>query len=616
MPQAESKHVSRMGRYLPFNPNHDQIYEEYQKSDDALDLHTKALDYILEVADRSQIIVLTGDAGHGKTHLCRRLLEKHSGYTQDEARHLINHKCDGEVIIEGKDEAGSSKPLRVYKDFSELTPIVAAQKVEEAKADTAVLTVICANEGRLRAVLEAKSDSNGCRELLNEFHSSFKSGLASTDGKVHMVNLNYQSVASEKSDALVTQALRSWLDRRRWTACNTCDSRQSCPIYMNFELLTVSKDAVAQSRVMRLKGLLAASERLGAVITMREMLMIVSFAITGGLLCADVHRRRRSGKRGWQHRYAFYNLLFLNPPTLKPEQINRIPALSRLKKLDPGMRASRILDEKLINELGVFPTEELDLCFQSPTTSSGYLDAADGIDDIVGNPRNKKERTKEFKDSVEVVRSLRRRAYFDGISKQANLLNALGFEYGDDFEKIMKGRSTGADMSRIKSRIVAGLHTIQGIQMQRQQPNLLLVDPAFGAATTHAAIISREIQPKNIKLVPMIDQWSIAEDMKQYAMSNAVDWIDRHVCFQVHSEDGDRKDFFLDLLAFDMISRASGGFVPEGFYAHDIRRTMNFLAQLTEESSRKEAEIKFFLKGELQSVAIDENVIQVGGAGL
>lgn len=615
MPQAESKHVSRMGRYLPFNPNHDQIYEEYQKSDDALDLHTQALDYILEVADGSQIIVLTGDAGHGKTHLCRRLLEKHSGYTQDEARHLINHSCDGEVIIAEKGGSGSSRPLRVYKDFSELTPIVAAQKVEQAKAETDVLTVICANEGRLRAVLEAKSDANGCRELLNEFHSSFKSGLASSDGKTHVVNLNYQSVASEKGETLVRQALRSWLDRRRWTACSTCDSRQSCPIYRNFELFSASKDAAPQSRVQRLEGLLAVSERLGAVITIREMLMIVSFAITGGLLCADVHRRLRSGKRGWQHRYAFYNLLFLNPPTLKPEQINRIPALSRLKKLDPGMRANRFLDEKLINELGVFPTNELDLCFQSDTEPSGYLDAADGIDNIVGNPRNKKERIKEAKGSVQVVRSLRRRAYFDGVSKEANLMNALGFEYGEDFEKIMKGRATGADMSRIKSRIVAGLHTIQGIQMQRHQPNLLLVDPAFGAATTHAAIISREIQPKNIKLVPMIDQWSIAKDMQRYAMSNAVDWIDRHVCLQVHSEDGGRRDFFLDLLAFDMISRASGGYVPESFYAHDIRRIMNYLAQLTEESSRRDAEIKFFLKGEVQSVAIDENVIQVGGAG-
>ena len=451
MPQVESKHVSRMGRYLPFNPDHDQIYEEYQKSDDALDLHTKALDYILNVAEAARIIVLTGDAGHGKTHLCRRLLEKHLGYTQDEARQLINSQCDGATLIKNKDGSASSKPLRVYKDFSELAPVNAAQKVEEAYVEAGVLTVICANEGRLRAVLEAKSEALGCRELLNEFYSSFKSGLASSDGKTHIVNLNYQSVAAEEGETLVRQAFRNWLDRRRWTACNNCDSRTSCPIFKNFELLSDSKDAITQSRISRLEGLLAVSERLGTVITIREMLMIASFAITGGLLCADIHRRLRSRKKGWQHDYAFYNLLFLNPPSLMREQIDRIPALSKLKKLDPGMRANRSLDERLINELGVFPNGELDLCFQTQASSSGYLDAADGIDDIVGNPRNKKERKQEAENSADVVRSLRRRAYFDGVSKSANLMNALGFEYGEDFEKIMKGQASGADMSLERS---------------------------------------------------------------------------------------------------------------------------------------------------------------------
>jgi hypothetical protein len=614
MPLAESKHVSRMGRYLPFNPDHDQIYEEYQRSDDNLDLRTKALDYILRIAEESQLVVLTGDAGHGKTHLCRRILESHLGYTQDEARHLINNLCDGSEIIKHKNADVTVKSLRIYKDFSEFSPHIAAEKVEQAQAETEILTVICANEGRLRAVLEVRHDSPG-RDLLKEFYSSFESGLASSDGRIHVVNLNYQSVAAESGDTLIRQALGSWLDRRRWSACNNCDSRQGCPIYRNFELLANFKDAESQSRNSRIEGLLAVSERLGAVVTIREMLMIAAFIITGGLLCADVHRRLRNRKKGWQHHFAFYNLLFVPPPTLMIEQINRIPALSRLKKLDPGMRAVRALDEKLINELGVFQPGELDLCFPMPSSSAGYLDAADGIDDIIGNPRNNRERKQEADFSSEVVRALRRRAYFDGVSGEANLMKALGFEFGRDFEKIIGGKISGADMSRVKSRIIAGLHTIQGIQTRKKQPNLLLVDPAFGAATTHAAIISREIQPKHIKLIPMIEQWSIPENMANFSMSTAVDWIDRHVCLQILSDDGNTKDFFLDLLAFDTISRASGGYVAESFFAHDIRRIMNFLAQLSEETNRQDAEIKFFMNGELQTVAIDENVIQVGGAG-
>ena len=37
----------------------------------------------------AQVIVLTGDAGHGKTHLCRRIIEGFLGYDEEEARKLI-----------------------------------------------------------------------------------------------------------------------------------------------------------------------------------------------------------------------------------------------------------------------------------------------------------------------------------------------------------------------------------------------------------------------------------------------------------------------------------------------------------------------------------------------
>ena len=42
---------------------------------------------------------------------------------------------------------------------------------------------------------------------------------------------------------------------------------------------------------------------------------------------------------------------------------------------------------------------------------------------------------------------------------------------------------------------------------------------------------------------------------------------------------------------------------------------MNFLARLTEKGTQSEGDISLFLDGEIQSVSIDEGVIQVGGAG-
>lgn len=616
MAPTENKHVSRMSRYLPFSPTHDQIYEEYQRSEDALNLETLALEYIKKSAESgAQVIVLTGDAGHGKTHLCRRLLEVHLGYSEDEARRLLNEKCNGDDHINHADSKVETKPLRIYKDFSELSPHLAADEVERAVADPSVLTVICANEGRLRAVLEGSPDTPGCTRLLAEFRSSFTSGLASSDGTVHIVNLNYQSVAAQNGETLIGRTLKNWLDGRRWGACSKCESRTSCPIYRNFEMLSISRDSLAAKRIERLEVLFASAERLGAVITIREMLMISAFITTGGLVCKDVHQRARKEKSGWQHRYAYYNVIFDSPPHLNAEQIKRIPILSKLRRLDVGKRARRALDEKLINELGVFSTGQLDLKFATPGSGKTNVDAAEGIDQIIGNPRNSKERKDEAVFSSLVVRSLRRRAFFDSLIEDRSSINELGFKYGDQFLDILTNSMNGADMSKLKLRLIAGLHTIQGIQTRRRQNNLLLVDPAFGNATTHAAIISRRVQPNHIKLLPMVKQWEIDESSEKFAMHNALDWIDRHICLRVTSDNGDNEDFPLDLMMFDSISSASGGYIAESFYAHDIRKVMNFLARLTEKGTQVEGDISLFLDGEIHNVSIDEGVIQVGGAG-
>ena len=72
MSEKINKHVSRLNRFLPFSAEHDQIYEEYQQSDDSLSIQTAALKYLQRaVGDGAKIVILTGDAGHGKTYLCR-----------------------------------------------------------------------------------------------------------------------------------------------------------------------------------------------------------------------------------------------------------------------------------------------------------------------------------------------------------------------------------------------------------------------------------------------------------------------------------------------------------------------------------------------------------------
>lgn len=615
-----NSHVTRLNRYLPLSAAHDQIYEEYQTGEDALDLGTVALEYT-ESALKSGAccIVLTGDAGHGKTHMCRRLIESILGYKADDARRALIANCDGASAIPAMEGHGDIK-LRIHKDFSELEPKAAADLLEGVSSRPGETLVVCANEGRLRAVVNSDAAGSVCGEIRETFQRSFETGQSSMDGRIHIVNLNFQSVAAQidgRQGSLVKRTIRTWAaDRRRWRdrGCGSCSLAERCPIRRNRSLLADEGD-LSDRRVARLEDLFQAVERLGHVITIREMLMLISYLITGGLRCEDVHRRdvEEPSPIGWQHAWSFYNLLFEAPPKAAEDRIYKgIPVLEVFRRIDPGAIASRAIDEKILNIGGVFPEGELDLQFLIGT--GGRLtgvDAALGVDDFLGNPQSKAELTRQSETTGKAVWSLRRRAFFDDHESEGTVMSRLGFRHGDSFLMMLGERLGARELVQLKNMIITGLHAMQGLRMSQTETTLHLVDPAFGRASNDAAIIARRIPTNQLALLPAKKAWQSAIGV--WALSSSVDWIDRAVILRASEHDGTHTDIALDLLAFECVTRSAAGYVPEEFYSREIRRIRTFLGRLSALGRGDSGEIALFMAGRVQNVSIDMNVIQVGG---
>lgn len=115
LPYEINKHVERLHRYLPFDASYDQIYEENRHSDDSLELDTAALRYLKEVlTDGPCLILLTSDAGHGKTHLCSRLIHEYLGYNAEATRKAVREWGDGRVLEPDESLTGRRK-LGIYK---------------------------------------------------------------------------------------------------------------------------------------------------------------------------------------------------------------------------------------------------------------------------------------------------------------------------------------------------------------------------------------------------------------------------------------------------------------------------------------------------------------------
>ncbi|MDL5030965.1 hypothetical protein QRD43_03520 [Pelomonas sp. APW6] len=624
MPAITNSHVVRLHRFLPFSAAHDQIYEEYQTGEDNLDLATVAISYAAEaVRAGARCVILTGDAGHGKTHMCRRLIEAGLlGHDAASARRYLLDSCDGSSAIPPASGV-DCVPLRIHKDLSEIQPPSnAVQLLEEAGSRSDEALVVCANEGRLRAIINSGNAGPVCRSISALFKESFERGVtANAAGTIHIINLNYQSVAArtnERRGSLLRRVLSSWVsDGRRWgeRSCGSCVHEPLCPIRRNRTLLA-EQGATSELRIKRLEEVFEVLERLGHVVTIREMLMLAAYLITGGLTCSDVDRRLASGNhtKGWQHAWAFYNLLFQAPPNLPVDRADKgIPLLAALRRLDAGAVAVRRVDERILNRGEVFEPDQLDLQFLAGSSNRvALVDAALGIDDFNGNPQTRADLVREAETTGLAVAALRRRAFFDDIDGGDSVMLKLGFKFGDMFLKVLEGQLPPQDRVRVKNTMIAGLHSIQGLRIGRAETMLYLVDPAFGKASADAAIVARQVPSSRINLHPAKAAWLGGQDDRWF-MPRSVDWIDRSVILRVDERLGSLKDLQLDLLSFECIGRAASGYVSEEFYANEIRRVRTFLGQLAEGATEESAQITVFTRGQLQNVSLDQGVIQVGG---
>tara|TARA_B100000686_G_scaffold295697_1_gene326776 strand:+ start:1145 stop:2980 length:1836 start_codon:yes stop_codon:yes gene_type:complete len=609
MTYKECDQVKRLHSYLPFDAEHEKIYDEFVDQDDnPVLIQTKALEYLTQILDKKPtLVILTGDAGHGKTHICRKIIEEYLGYDAKTAGLYLNEKCDGQYL--NKNNNPETK-IQIYKDFSENSEDITLNKLLSALDDKQSTTIICVNEGKLRAIISADKE-NRLSPFKKQFFNSFDNGLVTVDQKSYIINLNYQSVASSENN-FILKIFSHWLDMRSWKICITCASKEFCPIYRNKELLTNDSSLETKRGIADLFALI---ERLGVVVTIREALMAVSYLLTGGLTCKSVHQKKE--RKAWQHEYIFYNLIFQPPKNLGKEKVDPIPVLKEFRYLDPGKISLKEVDDRLINKDETLGESQIELFFQKRIGNENIsIDAGtSGIDEIIGNPKNKEQRNTEGKFVKEVIRDLRRRDYFN-LDNPEEKARHIGFDYYGDFLYLLSLEDGPKRKIEIKNKLVRGLHTIQGIRAPADS-SLNIVDAAFGRSTNHAAIISQKIPSNKINLYSQSEVWKRnGHSSDSDLLSQATDWIDREVILNIYLDE-DRKKFVelpLNLSLFDCIMRASGGYLPPIFYNNDIRRVFYFLGTLGRECRHDEnSSIDVIVEGKNRIITLEDGgVIQVG----
>ena len=585
-----NRHVVRLKAHLPFGAAHGQIYEEHVDPRQSKSLATKALVSLCELVKNPivKMVVLTGDAGHGKTHLCRRLLEEILDLAPEDAHaRLMDAGKGAEAVgnVEGR-------TLRIVKDLSEFKdPQKAARVLTGAITSSESIVVVCANEGKLREVVSfAGSDLEFLRATLEESNSR---GACSSRDDVFVLDLNHQSVTatSDSESSLVAQLLRTWaVDRRSWRSCDKCDAMGACPIWANHAALsgTDGDEDAAKLRQERIQLLLRVAEESGTTITIRELLILVAFTITGGLDCREVHKRhaKHADDRGWQWRHLFFQVPFEND--LTRDQRDSLPLLAPLSRLDPGKNALRLVDDGLAAR-----DYEDSVTFAPPSF---------GI--VQPTPRTRKQAKDEASNHRELFGFLRRRDYFDS-PEDPPPASRLGFKFHEEFRTALlaKRREEKRD---IRDKLLKGLEAIQDIRRTSRQTRFAVVDPAFGNVSGNASILSHSISAKTVDIVSVSDHW---ERLSAGQLARSLDWINRKLVVQF----GESPHVVeLDALQFEFVLRAGQGLSCRSFFIGDIRRLLARLAKLTQDRlGGDDEEIEVIYGDKTRTITIDtgDNII-------
>jgi hypothetical protein len=288
------------------------------------------------------VVILTGDAGDGKTAVCARLAAR-LGCSTD---------------LQPPAEIGR---WTVLKDASELREVDLLQHVGRALAErgSGRGLVVAINEGRLRRLgrgvgkreeqhAEARAAVQRLWESVIEpaLRSDLDEAAARDLGdnmkreRVAVVNFRHRMHVRSVTPGL----LRTWTPARLWEespACGACPRRAGCTILSN--VVDLRRSDVQE----RVADVLSAAHYAGQRLPFRRLQAVLALTATGGLDCAEVHGHAEDwGPLEWQA-YRAHNVLFPEGAVRGPLEVQGEPVARVLAASDPGPISDDSLDAQI-----------------------------------------------------------------------------------------------------------------------------------------------------------------------------------------------------------------------------------------------------------------------------
>lgn len=293
------------------------------------------------LAGRFRLVLITGNAGDGKTAFLQQLEAKAGEQAQlvssealpngrrlQTAQRTFLTNYDGSQDEEAR---GNDEVLRAF-----FQPFQGANPDAWPTIETRLIAV---NEGRLVDFLQ--TERVAFPALLRLVEEGLRTG-ADAQG-VAVVNLNLRSVVAQgesAEDSILERQTRLLTDLKFWGACQSCDLKDRCYALHNAQTF---QDRTAGPQVLeRLKTLYTLTHLRGRLhITLRDLRSALAFMLTSARDCGEIHALYAEGRRG-EIAAGFYFNAWMGAESSTVDRL-----LTLLRAVDVGAAADPRLDRSL-----------------------------------------------------------------------------------------------------------------------------------------------------------------------------------------------------------------------------------------------------------------------------
>lgn len=286
--------------------------------------------YIAEqLTSYSQNVILTGNAGDGKTTLAAEVYKKISG---NDIRRL-------EPI-----EDLTEHNIKIIKDFSELGEAARIEILSATVNQTDTKYLLISNTGTLLNSYKAfrANDPDSVAEVLDALTSISPKPIA--DDKLLIVNLGRMNTVSA-----AVSVLDRILDDHNWEAAERCPYAETCPLLANVRLLQGDRQRLCERVELVYRRLYEYGNRL----TMRQMTGHLAYAITGGYDCQMIKNMTPIQHKEHRLKMFFSNRFFGDDGSVLADEALQLMPVRVLQAAKLGTELDPALERELWSSGGL-----------------------------------------------------------------------------------------------------------------------------------------------------------------------------------------------------------------------------------------------------------------------